>query len=177
MCHAYLSIAEVRKQRAFIRSPASTGVVIMKSTFALLSILLCLGCANTPRSGMATPPLATSKKLIGTWSGTDNTGKKGEIIFFASGNLILEIGGNRIGDRFLGSPFEVTYKVTTNTRPYELDIFAKDDGVDMGVLRCLLEIIDDQTIRVGIADGFEQPRPSSFSSLSDSSAISLKKIK
>jgi hypothetical protein len=150
-----------------------------KLSCILLSLLICSSCATAPRGGLST--LAPKERLVGFWSGADTAGKKGEMIFFAGGKAVFAIDDMRIGDPSTESPFDVTYSVNAGTNPWELDISAKKNGVDMGVLRGLLEVIDDRTIRVGFntksKKGFDDPRPAGFSSLDDESILILKRIK
>lgn len=98
--------------------------------------------------------------------------------FFPDGRIKFAVDGKRFGGKGNGSRFDVTYSVDATTTPWHLDVIAKRDGVEVGVLRGLLEVIDDSTIRVGFDTTSKQgfaARPAGFSSLKPESIILLKK--
>jgi hypothetical protein len=127
--------------------------------------------------GVSPAPAALKEKLIGSWTGLDEAGEKGQISFLSDGRVVIALRDLRSD----ASTFDVMYEISGSANPLGLDLIMRSPDGEMATVRGLLEIKDDNTILVGFdtksEKPFEKPRPASFSSLDKASTITLRKIR
>lgn len=103
----------------------------------------------------------TKKDLVGTWHGTDSGNKIGELIFKDYGKVALNIDGHLMRD--------LDYKVDLTKTPAPLYITIKTlDGKQQMTLKCLIQFIDNNTLKWQILGDNNDP---------GNSSITLKRIK
>lgn len=113
-----------------------------------------MGCTSTTKK-------KNTFTIVGTWSGVDETGKKGSFIFDNEGYCILKIGKSIIGGKNYQGKGSLEYKVNFNVRPIHLDLIAyKPDGRKRGQMLLIMKIIDDKTIKIRM--NFSKVRPRDF---------------
>jgi len=106
------------------------------------------------------------KDIQGKWEGKDERGQNGAIEFIDSSRLNLI---------FMGSaPIAMSYKIDYTQKPATLDIYKSGKaGSKPMILKCLLSLVDPQTIKWQVFPGGD--RPDNFTEDELSTLITLKK--
>jgi len=99
------------------------------------------------------PALADSSTLIGTWVATRGDGATTTWTFNADGTMSADFDGME--------GFKGTYKLNTDTTPFQLDVIAEGETMET-----ILEFSEDDAFRleIGTANPGE-PRPTEFSDM------------
>ena len=100
------------------------------------------------------PALADSSSLVGTWVATRGDGSTTTWTFRPDGTMSADFDGLE--------GFSGTYKLNTDTIPYQLDVIAEGETMET-----ILEFAEDDTFRleIGTANPGE-PRPTAFTDMS-----------
>jgi len=112
----------------------------------------------------------TKKDLIGKWEGTDRENEAGALIFKDNGKVDLKLGARLLHD--------LDYKVDLTKTPASFDIIIKSlDRKQQVTLKCLIQFIDNNTIKWQIFKGDNRPNNFDSNQLSDTITIILKRKK
>lgn len=138
------------------------------------AVLVLSGCQTPPKNS----PTGYSKEiLVGTWVGIDSDRKSGEAMFYADGRMVFLVDGMKLGVPTNKNSPTATYSVETTTNPWHLNVMVAKEGKTVGVLRGLLSVADEKTIRIGFdtTKQYTETYPASFSSLRAEDVIEFKK--
>jgi hypothetical protein len=109
----------------------------------------------------------TKKDLIGKWEGTDSANKTGTLIFKDNSKVDLDLAGRLMRD--------LDYKVDLTKTPAPLDIIIKTlDGKQQMTLKCLIQFMDNNTLKWQIFEGDNRPNNFDSKALSDVITLILK---
>ena len=149
-----------------------------KLSLLFLTVAVVTSCSTPPEGRI--PAQSAKQKIVGTWSSVDDPNDEVWFTFFADGKMQLASKNMRVGDPSKSQPYLITYSLDLGTTPWGLDIVATKNGAYLGLARCILELIDDNTIRIGVnpkkAKDETPSRPDGFALLAEDMIGTLKRV-
>lgn len=111
-----------------------------------------------PLPGLVAQAPATTPSIVGTWIGTDDHGAKGGFVFNADGTADMVVNGASVTQTMLRDQGTLTYRFDFSVTPHALDlvITRKDDFSQP--LRCIIEFLSDDEMRLREPHGGERPK-------------------
>ena len=111
-------------------------------------------------------PTSIKQRLVGSWSLKSNT-ENSKIIFSRSGfaEIIADnvsIGGANTIDESTGAEYSLVYEIDESQSPMHIDFIFMSGGMEIGRMKGIFDLVNNNSIKIKVAESIDQPRPVSL---------------
>ena len=118
-------------------------------------------------------------KLSGQWYGGASGEEKGYMTFYNDDILKMVSGDETIGGYDFtqdGVKIDVKYELNSFNTPNQLDIVFYSKGNAFGRMKGIIRFKDNDTFELKLANGFNDPRPTSFTSTAKNKVATFRRV-
>ncbi|WP_422355902.1 hypothetical protein [Roseivirga pacifica] len=119
-----------------------------------------------PSQTQLSKPTSIKQRLVGSWSLKSNT-ENSKIIFSRSGfaEIIADnvsIGGANTIDESTGAEYSLVYEIDESQSPMHIDFIFMSGGMEIGRMKGIFDLVNNNSIKIKVAESIDQPRPVSL---------------